>query len=103
MTPSSSAPTRLPLAPTRTPRKRVIQATRPALIDLHRKEDVWLVGKGRQGIIYLGDQRLLDLAVTPFDLPTLNRTLWQVRLGQARRDLARITRGSAAESEETVD
>jgi hypothetical protein len=100
MSTSSSLRPRLPLGGTHpAPRKRVIRSTRPALVGLYVKEDVWLVGQGSRATIYLGERRLLNLAVTSFDLPALNRILWQVRLGEARRKLGRQTRVDSGELE----
>jgi hypothetical protein len=59
---------------------------RPSLLDLRFKGDACVVGQcdGRASLC-LGDYRLLQLDVSPLDLPGLNRMLGQVRLGQARR------------------
>ena len=98
MIPSSSARSSLTLAVTHSgSRKVVIRATRPALTDLRLKEDAWLVGKRGGAVLYPGDRRLLQVAATPLDLPSLNRTLWEVRLGQARRNKGRRGRAVAPE------
>jgi hypothetical protein len=80
------------------PRKVVVRATRPALTDLGSRGDAWLVGEGAVAAVCRGDRRLGQLAVTPLDLPSLNRALWQVRLGQARRNLSSRKRPLAAEA-----
>ena len=77
--------------PAATPaRRRTVKAVRPALIDLRFKGDPWVVDN-RNGTVSvcLGDYRLLSVAVSPLDVPALNRTLAQVRLGQARRQYER--------------
>lgn len=71
------------------PRRVVIRATRPALNDLRFTGDACVVGDGPLAAVCLGDYRMGQLAVTPFDVPSLNNTFWQIRLGQARRAQAR--------------
>jgi hypothetical protein len=66
-----------------------IKTCRPALIDLRFKGDAWVVLRGNVAAVCLGDYPLGQLAVSPLDLPTLNRTLCQVRMGQARRNYLR--------------
>jgi hypothetical protein len=80
-----------PLASARrpAPRRVVIRATRPALNDLRFTGDACVVGEGPTAAVCLGDYRIGQLAVTPFDVPSLNNTFWQVRLGQARRQQTR--------------
>lgn len=74
-----------------TPPKTVIRACRPALTDLRFKGDACVVGEeeGAVASVCLGDYRMVQLEVTPFDLPSLNSTLWQVRVGQARLNQSR--------------
>jgi hypothetical protein len=75
--------------PRPTPRRVRARATRPALVDLRFTGDACVVGDGDTAAVCLGDYRLSQLAVTPLDLPSLNSTFWQVRLGQARLNQAR--------------
>lgn len=75
------------------PRRVTIRATRPALVDLRFTGDACVIGDGDVALVCLGDYRMSQLAVTPFDVPSLNNTFWQVRLGQARRNQARRRRG----------
>jgi hypothetical protein len=67
-------------------RRVIIRASRPSLIDLRFKGDPWVVDHGAIAAVCLGDYPMTHLAASPFDLPTLNRTLQQVRFGQARRN-----------------
>lgn len=71
-------------------RRRVtIQALRPALSDLRFKGDACVVPEGGDAAVCLGDYQLTRLALTPLDVPAMNRAFLQVRLGQARRNLSR--------------
>jgi len=71
----------------RPPLRRVpIRASRPSLIDLRFKGDPWVVSHGAVAAVCLGDYPMSQIAASPVDLPSLNRTLQQVRLGQARRN-----------------
>ena len=63
----------------------VLKASRPALIDLRFKGDAWVVARGRVASVCLGDFPLGHVAISPLDIVSLNRTLGQVRTGQARR------------------
>ena len=83
------APPPLSSGPRPAPRRVTIRATRPALVDLRFTGDACVIGDGRVAAVCLGDYRIGQLAVTPFDVPSLNSTFWQVRLGQARRNQAR--------------
>jgi hypothetical protein len=70
----------------RPPLRRVhIRASRPSLIDLRFKGDPWVVSDGVVAAVCLGDYPMSQIAASPLDLPSLNRTLQQIRLGQARR------------------
>jgi hypothetical protein len=71
-----------------------VKASRPALIDMRFKGDAWLVvlGTHTRAAVCLGDYSLGQVAISPFDLPSLNRTLFQVRMGQARRAYLRRVR-----------
>ncbi len=73
-------------------RRIVIRASRPSLIDLRFKGDPWVVDNGSTAAVCLGDYPMAQIAASPFDLPTLNRALAQVRLGQARRNYMRQVR-----------
>jgi hypothetical protein len=73
-----------------TSHRRKVRAVRPALIDLRFKGDAWVVDQQNGTVsVCLGDYQLLQVLVTPFDVPALNRALAQVRLGQARRQYER--------------
>lgn len=74
-------------------RKVLIRALRPALNDLRFKGDPWVVEENNEASVRLGDFQLGRVAVTALDLPSLNKTLWGVRLGQARRNALRKGRG----------
>jgi hypothetical protein len=69
-------------------RRRTVKAVRPSLIDLRFKGDPWVVdNQDGTAALCLGDYRVLRIDVSPFDVPGLNRTLAQLRLGQARRQM----------------
>jgi hypothetical protein len=76
--------------PTRSPKKaRVsVRATRPAVVDLRFREDAWVVAGEGRATVRLGDYQLGGLAVTSLDVPALNRVFSEVRVGQARRQVA---------------
>ena len=65
-----------------------VRPTRPAVVDLRFREDAWVVADEGQANICLGDYRLGGVAVTSFDVPALNRLFIEVRVGQARRQMA---------------
>jgi hypothetical protein len=73
----------------RTPRRVAIPAMRPALNDLRFKGDACVVSAEDDAAVCLGDYQLTRLALTPLDVPAMNRAFLQVRLGQARRNLSR--------------
>jgi hypothetical protein len=62
------------------------------MIDLRFKGDPWVVADGILAAVCLGDYPMAHVAASPFDLPSLNRALQQVRLGQARRNYHRRVR-----------
>jgi hypothetical protein len=62
---------------------------RPALNDLRFKGDACVVPAEDNAAVCLGDYQLTQLALTPLDVPAMNRAFLQVRLGQARRNLSR--------------
>lgn len=68
--------------------QKLVRAVRPALVDLRFRGDPGVLAQeeGQAGL-YLGRYCLLNIAVSPFDVPVLNRALLQLRLGQARRQL----------------
>jgi len=70
-------------------RKMTIKATRPALTDMRFKGDAWIVRDGGVAAVCLGDYALGQVQSTSLDVPSLNRALSQVRLGQARRNHVR--------------
>jgi hypothetical protein len=74
------------------PQNRVIRACRPSLVDLRFKGDPWVVARENQAAVCLGDFPMGHVNVSPLDVPSLNRFLMQVRLGQARRNLGRRIR-----------
>jgi len=64
-----------------------VRAVRPALTDLRFKGDAWVVDHADgTASVCLGDYALVRIGVLPLDVPSLNRTLHQVRLGQTRRE-----------------
>ncbi len=75
-------------------RPRTIRSCRPSLVDLRFKGDPWVVASDRQAAVCLGDYSLGNVGISPLDVPSLNRALWQVRLGQARRNYLRKLRKS---------
>ena len=82
-----------PLVPPAPISRRVtVRACRPSLIDLRFKGDPWVVVKEQQAAVCLGNFPLGQVAVSPLDVPSLNRALLQVRFGQARRNYARRMR-----------
>src|ERR1041384_970849 len=85
-----------PSLPRTPPRRTVTRASRPSLIDLRFKGDPWVVDHDDgTASLCLGDYSMLRIGVSPLDLPTLNRTLLALRLGQARREALRSTRYTA--------
>ncbi len=81
-----------PPPPDRPTGRVAIRTSRPSLIDLRFKGDLWVVPDGFLAAVCLGDYPMAHVAASPFDLPSLNRTLQQVRLGQARRNYHRRVR-----------
>jgi hypothetical protein len=66
--------------------RRVLRASRPALVDLRFKGDPWVVGSSEgTAAVCLGDYALLQIAVSALDLPSLNRAWLNLRFAQARR------------------
>jgi len=89
-----SVPPLVPPAPSSS-RRVTVRACRPSLIDLRFKGDPWVVIKEQQAAVCLGDFPMGQVAVSPLDVPSLNRALLQVRFGQARRNYARKMRRPA--------
>jgi hypothetical protein len=81
-----------PLGRSPSSRRVVLRASRPSLIDLRFKGDPWVVEQVGGAAVCLGDYQLTQFTASPFDLPSLNRWLQQLRLGQARRDSHRRAR-----------
>ncbi len=73
-------------------RRLPLKASRPGLTDLRFKGDAWVVGRGGVAAVCLGDYPLGHIAVSPLDVPSLNRAWEQVRAGQARRNYLRRVR-----------
>jgi hypothetical protein len=74
-----------PISRTPHTRRVSLKASRPALIDLRFRGDAWVITRGCLASVCLGDYSLSHIKVSPFDVPSLNRTFEQVRTGQARR------------------
>jgi hypothetical protein len=80
-------------APAERPTRRVVlRASRPSLIDLRFKGDPWVVSCGALAAVCLGDYPLAHVDASPLDVPSLIRSLLQLRLGQARRNYMRRLR-----------
>jgi hypothetical protein len=62
------------------------------MIDMRFKGDPWVVEHGPLASVCLGDYPLGHIAISPFDVPSLNRVLQQLRFGQARRNYLRRLR-----------
>lgn len=58
-------------------------------MDLRFKGDACVVPNDTEACVCLGDYQLTRLALTPLDVPAINRAFLQLRLGQARRNLYR--------------
>jgi hypothetical protein len=84
-------PPLVPAAPI-TSRRVTVRACRPSLIDMRFKGDPWVVLDEQRAAVCLGDFPMGQVAVSPLDVPSLNRALLQVRFGQARRNYARKMR-----------
>jgi hypothetical protein len=77
-------------APPPRSRRKSSKTTRPSLVDLRFKGDAWVVPHDDDtASVCLGNFSLLRVNVSPFDLPSLNRTFQQVRFGEARRRAGR--------------
>lgn len=70
-----------------------LRSVRPSLLDLRFTGDPWVVDQ-RDGTasLRLDDYRLARIQTSPFDLPSLNQTLLQLRQWQMRRRLYRQLR-----------
>jgi hypothetical protein len=68
------------------------RCVRPSLLDLRFTGDPWVVDhQDGTASVRLEDYRLAWIELLPFDVPSLNRLLLQLRQSQARR-LARLCR-----------
>jgi hypothetical protein len=74
------------------PRRVLMRASRPSLVDLRFNGDPWVMAEGSLAAVRLGDYLLVQVAACPLDLPSLASTLMQVRSGQARRNYFRRIR-----------
>ncbi|MGH7174093.1 MAG: hypothetical protein ACRELF_09115 [Gemmataceae bacterium] len=69
--------------PRRAPR---LGSVRPSLLDLRFTGDPWVVDhEDGTASVRLDDYRLARIQTVPFDLPSLNQLLLQLRLWQTRR------------------
>ena len=74
----AAPPTRKSLAP--------LRSVRPSLLDLRFTGDPWVVDQDDgTASVRLDDYRLARIQTMPFDLPSLNQLLLQLRLWQTRR------------------
>ena len=63
-----------------------LRSVRPSLIDLRFTGDPWVVDhEDGTASVRLDDYRLARLQTVPFDVPSLNQLLLQLRLWQTRR------------------
>lgn len=63
-----------------------LQSVRPSLLDLRFTGDPWVVDhEDGTSSVRLDDYRLARIQTVPFDLPSLNQLLLQLRLWQVRR------------------
>jgi hypothetical protein len=69
---------------------RPLRSVRPSLVDLRFTGDPWVVDHADgTASLRLDNYPLVHLGALSFDLPSLNRTLLQLRLWQARRVMLR--------------
>ena len=72
---------------------RPLRSVRPSLLDLRFTGDPWVVDQqDGTASLRLDDYRLARIQTSPFDLPSLNQTLLQLRQWQVRRRLYRQLR-----------
>ena len=70
-----------------------LRCVRPSLLDLRFTGDPWVVDhEDGTASLRLDDYRLARIQAMPFDLPSLNQLLLQLRLWQARRRFYRHLR-----------
>lgn len=75
-----------------------LRSVRPSLLDLRFTGDPWVVDhKDGSASLRLDDYRLARIQTLPFDLPSLNQLLLQLRLWQTRRRFYRQLRARARE------
>jgi hypothetical protein len=67
-----------------------LRSVRPSLLDLRFTGDPWVVDhQDGSASVRLDNYRLARIRTLPFDLPSLNQTLLQLRQWQVRRRLYR--------------
>jgi hypothetical protein len=67
-----------------------LRSVRPSLLDLRFTGDPWVVDhQDGTASVRLDNYRLARIRTLPFDLPSLNQTLLQLRQWQVRRRLYR--------------
>lgn len=70
-----------------------LRSVRPSLLDLRFTGDPWVVeDEDGTASLLLDDLRLARIETMPFDLPSLNQLLLQLRLWQTRRRFYRQLR-----------
>jgi hypothetical protein len=70
-----------------------LQSVRPSLLDLRFTGDPWVVDhEDGTSSVRLDNYRLARLQTVPFDLPSLNQLLLQLRYWQVRRSFYRQQR-----------
>ena len=70
-----------------------IRSVRPSLLDVRFTGDPWVVDhEDGTASVRLDNYRLARIQAMPFDLPSLNQLLLQLRLWQARRQFYRQLR-----------
>ena len=75
-------------------RRTKVRMVRPSPLDLRFKADAWVVdNEDGTASLRLGDYQLLCIGVLEADLASLNRTLYLLRQGQARRQFHRQQQG----------
>jgi len=76
-----------------------LRSVRPSLLDLRFNGDPWIVGHANDmAWLQLDNYPLALIPTTPFDLPTLNQLLLQLRQWQLRRRYYQRLRAQRATS-----
>lgn len=71
-------------------RPRPLRSVRPSLLDLRFTGDPWVIDlRNGTASLRLDNYHLAAIAVSPFDLPSLNQLLLQLRQGSMRRCIVR--------------